>query len=123
MIGEQRFYLQPMEDPMLEQVEAPEGGCDPMGNPCWSKLLAGPVTPWREETTAGLLAGLVTPMGDPRWSSLFLKDCTPWKGQVERTHAETICEELQPMGRTHVGEVHGGLSPMGGTPHWSRGRE
>ncbi|GAB0188104.1 EH domain-containing protein 4 [Grus japonensis] len=48
---EQRFHLQPMEDPMLEQVEAPEGGCDRVGHPCWSKLLAGPVDPWREEPT------------------------------------------------------------------------
>ncbi|GAB0209013.1 EH domain-containing protein 4 [Grus japonensis] len=40
-----------MEDPTLEQVEAPEGGCDPMGSPCWSKFLAGPVDPWREEPT------------------------------------------------------------------------
>ncbi|GAB0203757.1 mitochondrial enolase superfamily member 1 [Grus japonensis] len=38
-----------MEDPMPEQVEAPEGGCGPMGSPCWSKLLAGPVDLWRED--------------------------------------------------------------------------
>ncbi|GAB0209825.1 AN1-type zinc finger protein 5-like [Grus japonensis] len=43
------IHLQPVEDPMPEQVEAPEGGCDPMGSPCWSRLLAGPVDPWREE--------------------------------------------------------------------------
>ncbi|GAB0179482.1 AN1-type zinc finger protein 5-like [Grus japonensis] len=43
------IHLQPMEDPMPEQVEAPKGGCDPMGSPCWSKLLAGPVDLWREE--------------------------------------------------------------------------
>ncbi|GAB0209950.1 EH domain-containing protein 4 [Grus japonensis] len=49
--GEQRFHLQSVEDPTLEQVEAPEGGCDPVGSPCWSKLLAGPVDPWREEPT------------------------------------------------------------------------
>ncbi|GAB0209337.1 hypothetical protein GRJ2_003399400 [Grus japonensis] len=47
--GEQRFHLQPVEDPTPEQVEAPEGGCDPVGSPRWSKLLAGPVDPWREE--------------------------------------------------------------------------
>ncbi|GAB0205043.1 EH domain-containing protein 4 [Grus japonensis] len=47
--GEQKFHLQPMEDPMLEQVDAPERGCDPVGSPRWSKLLAGPVDPWREE--------------------------------------------------------------------------
>ncbi|GAB0209326.1 AN1-type zinc finger protein 5-like [Grus japonensis] len=27
------FHLQPVEDPMLEQVEAPEGGCDPVESP------------------------------------------------------------------------------------------
>ena len=41
---------------------------------------------------------------------------------VEGTHPGTVCEELQPVGRTHVGEVHGGLSAVEGTPHWSRGR-
>ncbi|GAB0184486.1 EH domain-containing protein 4 [Grus japonensis] len=49
--GEQRFHLQPMEDLTLEQVETPEGGCDPVGSPHWSKLLAGPVDLWREEPT------------------------------------------------------------------------
>jgi len=41
---------------------------------------------------------------------------------VEGTHAGAIREELQPIGRTHVGEVHGGLSSMGGTACWGRGR-
>ncbi|GAB0183589.1 epimerase family protein SDR39U1 [Grus japonensis] len=45
------IHLQPMEDPMPEQVEAPKGGCDPMGSLRWSRLLAGPVAPWREEPT------------------------------------------------------------------------
>ncbi|GAB0175978.1 metabotropic glutamate receptor 8 [Grus japonensis] len=48
---EQISTLQPVEDPTPEQVEAPEGGCDPVGSPRWSKLLAGPVDPWREEPT------------------------------------------------------------------------
>lgn len=26
-----------------------EGGCEPMGNSCWSRLLAGPVILWRQE--------------------------------------------------------------------------
>ena len=43
------IHLQPMEDPTLEQVDVPEGGCDPVGSPHWSRLLAGPVAPWREE--------------------------------------------------------------------------
>ncbi|GAB0185658.1 AN1-type zinc finger protein 5-like [Grus japonensis] len=49
--GEQRFHLQLVEDPMLEQVEAPEGDCGPVGSPHWSKLLARPVDLWREEPT------------------------------------------------------------------------
>ena len=39
------IHLQPMEDPTLEH--------DPMGSPHWSRLLAGPVAPWREEPTPG----------------------------------------------------------------------
>ncbi|GAB0182452.1 epimerase family protein SDR39U1 [Grus japonensis] len=46
------IHLQSVEDPKPEQVEAPEGGCGPVGSPCWSKLLAGPVAPWREDPTA-----------------------------------------------------------------------
>ncbi|GAB0205794.1 AN1-type zinc finger protein 5-like [Grus japonensis] len=45
------IHLQPVEDPTLEQVETPEGGCDPGRSLRWSKLLAGPVAPWRGEPT------------------------------------------------------------------------
>ena len=31
-----------------------------------------------------------------------------------RTHAEAVHEELQPVGRTHVGEACGELSPVRG---------
>ncbi|GAB0203981.1 AN1-type zinc finger protein 5-like [Grus japonensis] len=41
------IHLKPVEDPMPQQVETPEGGCDPVGSLCWSRLLAGPVK--REE--------------------------------------------------------------------------
>ncbi|GAB0177996.1 AN1-type zinc finger protein 5-like [Grus japonensis] len=37
------IHLQPVENPTPEQVDAPEGGCDPVGSPRWSRLLAGPV--------------------------------------------------------------------------------
>jgi len=57
------IHLQPMEDLMLEQVDALEGGCDPMRSPCWSKF-------------AGRTCD---PTGDPLWSSPFLKDCTLWR--------------------------------------------
>ncbi|GAB0204222.1 hypothetical protein GRJ2_002887800 [Grus japonensis] len=56
------IHLQHME----EQVETPEGVCDPVGSPRWSRF-------------AGRTCD---PVGDPRWSSLFLKDCTPWKGPM-----------------------------------------
>ncbi|KAK4811189.1 hypothetical protein QYF61_019820 [Mycteria americana] len=45
------IHLQPVEDPKLEQVDVPEGGCDPVESPRWSRLLAGPVNPWRKEPT------------------------------------------------------------------------
>ncbi|KAK4822884.1 hypothetical protein QYF61_021103 [Mycteria americana] len=45
------IHLQLVEDPTPEQVDVPEGGCDPVGNLCWSRLLAEPVDPWREEPT------------------------------------------------------------------------
>jgi len=35
-----------MEVPMLEQLDALEGCCDPVGSPFWSRLPAGAVTPW-----------------------------------------------------------------------------
>jgi len=50
-------------------------------------------------------------VGDPRWGSLFLKDGTPWEG----THAGAVREELQPLGRTNIGEDCGELSPVRGT--------
>ena len=60
----------------------PEGRCDPVGSLCWSRLLAGPVDPWRERSPRwSRFAGRTCdPAGDPRWSRLFLKDCTSWKG-------------------------------------------
>ncbi|KAK4828632.1 hypothetical protein QYF61_000280 [Mycteria americana] len=45
------IQLQPVEDPTPEQVDVPEGGCDPVGSPCWRRLLAEPVNLWREEPT------------------------------------------------------------------------
>ncbi|KAK4826947.1 hypothetical protein QYF61_012796, partial [Mycteria americana] len=78
------IHLQPVEDPMPEQVDAPEGGCDLMESLCWSKLLAGPMDPWRERSPCwSRFAGRTCdPVGDPRWSSLCLKDCTLCKGSM-----------------------------------------
>ena len=41
------MHLQPMEDPTPQQVDVPEGSCDPMESLRWSRLLAAPVAPWR----------------------------------------------------------------------------
>ena len=69
----------------------------------WTRLLAGLVAPWRgAHTGADFLAGPV-PHGGP-------------------TLEQSIPEGLHPMEKTHVGEVCEGLSPVGGTPRWSRGR-
>ncbi|GAB0187950.1 epimerase family protein SDR39U1 [Grus japonensis] len=63
-------HLQPMEDPTPEQVEAPEGGCDPVGGLEQAPgRTCGPVERGAH-ARAGLLAGLVTPWG---------------------THAGTVC--------------------------------
>ncbi|PKU46660.1 protein pxr1-like [Limosa lapponica baueri] len=43
-------HLQPMED-CVRAGGCPKGGCDPVGRPCWSRLLAEPVDLWREEPT------------------------------------------------------------------------
>ncbi|PKU45675.1 hypothetical protein llap_4046 [Limosa lapponica baueri] len=45
------IQMQDMEDPMLEQVNKPEGGCDPMATPHRSRFLAGFADLWREETS------------------------------------------------------------------------
>jgi len=49
--GGANIHLQPVEDPTLEQENAPKGSCDSMESPCWSRLLAGAVGPWREDPT------------------------------------------------------------------------
>ncbi|CAM9154447.1 unnamed protein product, partial [Bubo scandiacus] len=58
--SEADIHLQPVEDPTTEQVNVSKGGCDPVESPHCSRLLAGPVAPWRgAHVGAGLLAGLV----------------------------------------------------------------
>ncbi|GAB0181795.1 EH domain-containing protein 4 [Grus japonensis] len=108
-----------MENPMPEQVETPEGGCDPMGSQHWSKLLTTPLAPWREEPTLEQVCWQdFWPHGGPMLEQSVPEGLHP----MGETHAGAVHEELQPMGRTHIGEVHGGLSPVRGTPRWSRGR-
>ncbi|GAB0208729.1 zinc finger and BTB domain-containing protein 5 [Grus japonensis] len=70
------IHLQPVEDPTLEQVDAPEGGKAHAGAGSWQDLwTCGERSPhWSR--FGGRTCDLV---GDPRWSSLFLKVCTLWK--------------------------------------------
>ena len=69
------IHLQPVEDPMPEQVDEPKGGCEPVGSLRWSRLLAGPVDPWREE---------------PMLEQSVPEGLHP----VEGTHAGAVREEL-----------------------------
>jgi len=79
------LHMQPMEGTPRQSRWMPEGSCDPVGTPRWSRLLPGPADPWREDPCRSRFAGRTCdPVGDPRWSSLFLKDCTPWKGPMLR---------------------------------------
>jgi len=45
------IHLQPVEGTTCQNRWMLKGGCGPVGSPCWSRLLAGPVDPWREEPT------------------------------------------------------------------------
>jgi len=45
------IHLQPMEGSPCRSRGMPEGSCDTVGSPHWSRLLPGPVDPWREEPT------------------------------------------------------------------------
>jgi len=69
------IHMQPREDPTPQHMDVPEGGCDPVESPHWSRVLAGPVAQWKEEPTLEQICW-------QDWSNLFLKDCTPWKGPM-----------------------------------------
>jgi len=56
------IHQQPVEGIPRQSRWMPEGGCDPVGIPRWSRILPGPVER-RAHTRAPLLAGLVTPWG------------------------------------------------------------
>lgn len=93
---------------MLEQKSSLRGPHSEAG--CWVGLwIRGESTP-RCSRFAG---ETYDPERDLYWSSLFLKGCTLWKGHT--------LEQFENW-RTHTGEVHGGLFPVDGTPHWNRGR-
>lgn len=85
------------------------GGCDLMGRPHWSRNLQ---TCGKRSPCCSRFPGRTCDtVGDPHWSSLPLQDCTPWQSDLQQFRDDPL-----PMGWTHVGEVHGELSPIGG-PH------
>ncbi|GAB0204664.1 zinc finger and BTB domain-containing protein 5 [Grus japonensis] len=101
--GEQRFHLQPVEDPTLEQVMAPNEAVTPWeahaGAGSWQNLWPRGERSPHQSRFAGRTRD---PMGDSCWSSLFLKDCTPWKGP---TLEQSGPEGLHSMEGTHAGAV------------------
>ena len=97
----------------------PGGGCD-LVESCESGLLAGPVSPNREELTLEQVCWQnLWPHGGPTQEQPAPVGVHP----MEATHDGALCKELQPVGKIHDGEVHGELSPAVGTPWWSSGRE
>lgn len=103
---------------MVEQISGgphvraggvPKEDYDSMGRSCWSRVLEGPVDPWRENPWSSRFSGRTCdPKGSPHWSSLFLKDCTQWKGFTKK------CSLWE--------AVHEGLYPMGVPPYLKSGR-
>lgn len=80
----------------------------PTGTGGWLK---GAVT----QSGVGLLAAIVT-----LWR-IHTGSCCSWRTTDYGRDPHWVCEGLQPVEGTHVGKIHGRLSPMGATPHWSRG--
>ncbi|GAB0188058.1 EH domain-containing protein 4 [Grus japonensis] len=72
------IHLQPVEDPMLEQVDALKEVVTlweaHAGAGSWQDLWPHGERSPRQSRFAGRTCD---PMGDPRWSSLLLKVCTP----------------------------------------------
>jgi len=89
----------------------------PHRGPQWSKH--PPHKPWRtpRQSTWTCRKKVVTLWRGARARAAFLAG----PGTPQGTHAEAVGEELQPVGRIHVGQVHGELSPVGRTPRWSQG--
>jgi len=104
------LHLQPVEGTPHWSRGMPEGGCDPMGSPVLEQAPARTCRPVEREAHAGagLLAGLVT-----LWKRSTLEQPVP-EGlhPVGGTHPGAVHEELQSMGRTHAGEICGGLSAV-----------
>lgn len=78
-----------LKDSMMEQVVAPKGCCDVMENPCWSRLLTGPVNSWRERTPhQSLFVGRTCdPVGESKLEKFVPEGLHP----VEMTSVKCPC--------------------------------
>ncbi|TRZ13304.1 hypothetical protein HGM15179_013794 [Zosterops borbonicus] len=80
------------------------GGCAFTRSLCWCRFL------WAHREMSPHWSTVTVRTGDrtgTHWSSLLLEGCT-----LQGTHGRAMCE-LQPVVRTHTGEINGGLSPVG----------
>jgi len=74
------------------------------------------MTPWKARAGAGSWQDLWRE--EPTLEQVCWQDLSTRGGSMLD---QSVPEGLHPVGRTHVAVVHGGLSPVGGTPLWSRG--
>lgn len=97
-------YSQPLEDPVLPVLE--QGPC---GSLCWNKFLvgSGSMDLSREKP---MLEQVLCCSGGPMLEQAMPEELYP----VEGADGSAVCE-LQPMGRTHIGEVCGCLCLLGGS--------
>lgn len=97
-------HLQPVQDTTAEEMVA------------WRRLPGRTCGSWREELrTSSLWAGLMIP----------LKGCTgapsSWRTEAcGRDTLEQVVKNCSPVGRTHTGEFHGGLSLLWTIPCWRK---
>lgn len=94
--------LQPMKNLMSQKEDGPQGGCDPMGS-------------LHRNTDVSRTCGPMSHYGAVE---------QPVPGELhfmEETNTGAVHEELHPVEKKCAGEVHGGLSTIGGIPFWSRG--
>ena len=93
------LHLQPTEDPAPEQVDAPEGGCDPLGS-CTGAAPGRTCGPMESCPGWSRFAGRACESCRGSTLEQFVKNCILWEGLM----LEKIIKD----------------SPMGGTPHRNR---